>query len=157
MAVAVGAQAPDLSLQDQHGRTVRLSDHRARGDRPGSPVLLVFYPHAFSGTCTGELQELRDRAAAFDEAGAQVLGCSVDSLYAQRAFAEQEGFGFPLLADFWPHGAAARAFGVLDEERGRAVRGTFLVDRAGILRWSVVNPVHEARDTDAYLKALARL
>ncbi|MCA1222910.1 peroxiredoxin [Streptomyces sp. 8L] len=154
MAVAVGATAPDFTLQDQHGRTVRLSDFRGPD---GRPVVLVFYPHAFSGTCTGELQELRDRADAFAERGAQLLGCSADSVYAQRAFAESEGIEFPLLADFWPHGGAARAYGVLDEERGRAVRGTFVIDTAGVVRWSVVNPVHEARDTDAYLKALAEL
>jgi peroxiredoxin len=154
MAVTVGATAPDLTLQDQHGRTVRLSDFRGPD---GHPVVLVFYPHAFSGTCTGELQELRDRAGAFETRGAQLLGCSVDSVYSQRAFAESEGIDFPLLADFWPHGAAARGYGVLDEQRGRAVRGTFVIDTAGVVRWSIVNPVHEPRDSDDYLKALAEL
>ncbi|MCF3963458.1 peroxiredoxin [Streptomyces fuscigenes] len=154
MAVAVGATAPDLTLQDQHGRTVRLSDFRGPG---GRNVVLVFYPHAFSGTCTGELQELRERAGAFEERDAELLGCSTDSVYAQRAFADGEGIEFPLLADFWPHGAAARAYGVFDEERGRAVRGTFVIDTAGVVRWSIVNPVHEARDSGAYLKALAEI
>ncbi|MBP0458369.1 peroxiredoxin [Streptomyces montanisoli] len=154
MAVEAGAQAPDFSLQDQHGQTVRLSDFRGQG---GRHVVLVFYPYAFSTTCTGELQELRDRADAFADAGAQLLACSADSVHALRAYAEQERIAFPLLADHWPHGAVARAYGVLDEERGRAVRGTFVIDTSGTVRWSVVNPVHRARDSDDYVRALSRL
>lgn len=85
----------------------------------------------------------------------QVLAVSVDSMFSQRAWADQEGFTFPLLSDFWPHGEVARAYGVLDEDRGLALRGTFIIDGEGIVRWKVVNPIGSARDLDEYRKALA--
>ena len=72
-------------------------------------MVIVFYPFAFSGICTGELCEIRDNLAVFEYADAEVLAVSVDSKFALRAYAEQEGYGFSLLADFWPHGAVARA------------------------------------------------
>src|SRR5260370_466781 len=74
-----------------------------------------------------------------------------------RAWAEEENFQFGLLADFWPHGAVAREYGVLDEDRGVALRGTFVIDKAGIVRWKVVNPIPQARDIADYQKALAAL
>lgn len=136
--------APDFELQDQHGTPVRLSDFRGR------KVVLVFYPLAFSGVCQSELSALRD----FD-ADAQILTVSVDSIFTHRAWADQEGYAFPLLSDFWPHGQVARAYGVFDETKGLARRGTFIVDGEGMIRWSVVNPIGEARDVADYLKALA--
>lgn len=142
--VAVGAQAPDFELQDQHGTPTRLSDLRGR------KVVLVFYPLAFSGVCQSELAALRDLSA-----DAQVLAVSVDSVFAQRAWADREGYAFPLLSDFWPHGQVARAYGVFDEERGHARRGTFVIDGEGVIRWSVVSPIGQARDVAAYIKALA--
>ncbi|MFG1942632.1 peroxiredoxin [Nonomuraea sp. NPDC048826] len=140
----VGAAAPDFELQDQHGSPVRLSQFRGRR------VVLVFYPLAFSGVCHGELAALRDF-----QADAQLLTVSVDSLFAHRAWADQEGYAFPLLSDFWPHGQVARAYGVFDEAKGFAHRGTFIIDGEGVIRWSVVNPIGEARDVADYLKALA--
>jgi mycoredoxin-dependent peroxiredoxin len=168
MAIEVGALAPDFELKDNHGRTVRLSDVQGagaqRGDgenvgegENGRNVVLVFYPYAFSSTCTGELQELRDALPAFAESGTQLLAVSCDSLHTLRVFAEQEDIPFPLLADHWPHGEVARAYGVLDERRGCALRGTFVIDRAGLVRWSVVNPVSRPRDLDDYLTALKHL
>jgi peroxiredoxin len=154
MAVEVGATAPDFELKDQHGRTVRLSDHWGPD---GKRVVLVFYPYAFTGTCTGELQALRDAADTFVNDDTQLLACSADSIHSLRVFAEQEGLEYPLLADYWPHGEVARAYGVLDEKKGCAVRGTFIMDREGIVRWSVVNAIPDARDTDDYVKALAAL
>ncbi len=142
--VAVGAQAPDFELQDQHGTPVRLSDLRGR------KVVLVFYPLAFSGVCQSELAALRDFPAE-----AQVLTVSVDSVFAQRAWADREGYTFPLLSDFWPHGQVARAYGVFDEVKGHARRGTFVIDGEGVIRWSVVNPIGTARDVAAYIRALA--
>lgn len=150
-APAVGAPAPDLTLPDTHGTPVTLSQLR------GTPVALVFFPFAFSGICTGELCELRDNIAAFDEAGVRLLAVSCDPMFTQRAFAEQEGYTFDLLSDFWPHGAAARAYGVFDEGTGHALRGSFLVDAQGVLRWSVVNPRGQARPLAAYREALAGL
>ncbi|RDG38963.1 peroxiredoxin [Streptomyces corynorhini] len=155
MAIEVGAAAPDFTLKDNHGRTVRLSDLRAPGEARN--VVLVFYPFAFTGVCTGELSALRDRLSAFVNDDTQLLAVSNDSIHTLRVFGEQEGLEYPLLSDFWPHGEVSRAYGVFDEEKGCAVRGTFLVDKAGVVRWRVVNDLPDARDPDEYLKALAAL
>lgn len=146
-----GDRAPDFTLADTHGSPVRLSDLR------GTPVLLVFVPFAFSGTCTGELAELRDNLALVDDAGARLLVVSCDPVHALRAWAEQEGFPFDLLSDFWPHGAVASAYGVFDPERGRPERVSVLVGAEGTVRWTVVSPAGRARDLDGYRQALAAL
>ncbi|MEV0383995.1 peroxiredoxin [Nonomuraea sp. NPDC050643] len=143
--LGVGALAPDFGLQDQHGTPVSLAQFR------GTKVVLVFYPLAFSGICHGELSALRDRPIE----GAQLLTVSVDSMFTHRAWADREGYTFPLLSDFWPHGQVARAYGVFDESKGFAQRGTFIIDGEGVLRWSVVNPISSARDVADYVKALA--
>jgi peroxiredoxin len=126
-------------------------------DLRGKPVLLVFFPFAFSGICTSELCELRDNIEEFEHAGVTVLGISCDATHALRAWSEQQGFTFGLLSDFWPHGETARAFGVLDENHGLALRGSFLIDADGLVRWSVVNPPGQARDFEGYRAALAAL
>ena len=148
---AAGEQAPDFELLNQFGEPVRLSDLRGRS------VVLVFYPFAFSGICTGELCELRDNLGLFEDADAVVLGVSVDSKFAQRAYAEKEGYAFDLLADFWPHGAVASRYGVFDAESGMARRGTFIIDAGGTVRYVVVNPRGQARDFTEYRAALAGL
>jgi peroxiredoxin len=147
----LGELAPDLSSVDTHGTPVRLTDLR------GTPVVLVFVPFAFSGTCTGELCEFRDNIEMFDAAGVRLLVVSCDATFSLRAWKEQEGYTFDLLTDFWPHGEIARAYGVFDDERGLAIRGSFLIDAAGVLRWALVNPRTQARDLDAYRTALALL
>ncbi|NEA23110.1 peroxiredoxin [Actinomadura bangladeshensis] len=154
MAVEVGDEAPDFELKDQHGTPVRLSDFR--GERK---VVLVFYPLAFSGVCTGELSRLRDefQDVAGEAGDVQVLAVSVDSMFALRAWSDQEKFWFPLLADFWPHGGTARRYGVFDEAKGLALRGTFVIDTEGVVRWKVVNAIPDARDIDEYREALAGL
>jgi len=149
---AVGTVAPDFELVDQHGTPVRLSSFRGARD-----VLLVFYPWSFSRTCTGELCVLRDDLASFQNDDAQLLAISIDSKHVQRQFAEYEGFEFPLLADFWPHGEVARRYGVFDEVKGAALRGTFVIDRLGIVRWSVVHGIPDARDAHEYRRVLAEL
>lgn len=149
--VAVGDDAPDFTLQDTHGTPVTLSALR------GGPVLVVFFPFAFSGICTGELCELRDNLEEFEDARVTLLAVSCDPMFALKAWAEREGFGFDLLSDFWPHGEVARAFGVFDVEHGLAVRGSFLVDADGIVRWAVVNPRGQRRDLGGYREALALL
>lgn len=150
MAVHVGDPAPGFTLVNQRGEAVTLSDLRGR------KVVLVFYPFAFSPLCTGELCDLRDRRGEFDD-DTVLLGVSVDTKHALRVFAEQEGLGFDLLSDFWPHGAVAQAYGVFLPERGMATRATFVLDREGIVRWSVVNGPGETRDPDAYRAALAEI
>jgi peroxiredoxin (alkyl hydroperoxide reductase subunit C) len=149
---AVGSEAPDFTLPDQHGAPTTLSS--LRGDRA---ALVVFYPFAFSSICTGELTGLRDDLDSFQNDEVQLLAVSCDPVHAVRAWSDDQGFGFPLLSDFWPHGAVASSYGVFDEERGRADRGTFLVDPRGVVRWSVVNHPGEARDLGAYRAAIAAL
>jgi peroxiredoxin len=150
--VEVGEPAPDFELSDQHGQRVRLSSFRGR-----EAVLLVFYPFAFTRVCGGELRVLEAVHADLAARGVTLLAVSVDSMYAQRVFAEREGFTFPLLADFWPHGAVASAYGVLHEDAGVARRGSFLVDIEGTVRWAVLNEIPYARDIDEMTKAVAAL
>ena len=150
MPIEVGAIAPDFVLKNQNNQEVRLSDFR--GDKS---VLLVFYPLAFTGTCQGELRQIQDHLDDFANDAVQVLTVSVDSPYSHKIWASQEGYEFPLLADFWPHGAVAQAYGVFDDEKGFANRGTFLIDRDGVLRFAEMNGPGQARDQDAWRKALA--
>jgi peroxiredoxin len=139
-------------LKDNHGRTVSLSGFRGEKN-----VVLLFYPFAFTGVCMGELRALRDALPAFVNDDTQLLAVSCDSIHTLRVFAEQEGLEYPLLSDFWPHGEAARAYGVFDEEKGCAVRGTFVVDKEGVVRWIIVNGLPEARDLNDYVKVLDTL
>ncbi len=152
MTIEVGVEAPDFALKDQNNQEVRLSDFRGQKN-----VLLVFYPLAFTGTCQGELCEVQDHLSTYQTDDAQVLAISVDSPFSHKVWADQRGFDFPLLADFWPHGAVARAYGVFNDERGTAHRGTFLVDKSGIVRFAEMDPAGRARDQDAWRKALADL
>ncbi|WP_217614091.1 redoxin domain-containing protein [Cellulomonas sp. GbtcB1] len=145
----VGAAAPALTLPDAHGAPVAVGGPSAR------PVLLVFVPFAFSRVCTAELTELQ--AHLPELAGVDVRAVSCDPAPSLRAWAEQGGYTFPLLSDFWPHGAAARAYGVLDEVDGYARRGSFLLDTAGVLRWSVESAAGVARPVAAYREAVAGL
>jgi peroxiredoxin len=155
MAVSVlpeiGDTAPDFELVNQHGEPVRLSEFRGRN------VVVVFYPFAFSGICTGELCEIRDNLSVFEDSNATVLAVSVDSKFTLRAYAEKEGYGFDLLADFWPHGGVASLYGVFDPNSGMAQRGTFIIDADGVIRYVVVNPRGQARDLAGYRTALAGL
>lgn len=146
---AIGSAAAGFSLPDQHGRTVSLADFHGR-----KSVVLVFYPFSFTGVCAGELQALQAQSEAFGRLDAEILAVSCDSMHTQRVFSDQEGLDFPLLSDFWPHGAAARAYGVFAEDKGCALRGTFVIDPAGTVRWSVVNALPDARDLHEYVKAL---
>jgi mycoredoxin-dependent peroxiredoxin len=150
MAVEVGDSAPDFELKDQHGTPVRLSDHQGRQN-----VVLVFYPLAFSGVCQGELCSIRDELPTIGGEDTQVLAVSVDSAFSHRAWADQQNYQFPLLSDFWPHGEVAKAYGVFDDKMGVATRGTFIIDKTGVVRWKVVNAIPDARDLDEDRKALA--
>jgi len=152
MAVEIGDEAPDFELSDQHGTPVRLSSFRGTKN-----VVLVFYPLAFSGVCSGELCGLRDDFPEVTRDDVELLTVSVDSTFKHRAWADAENFGFGLLSDFWPHGDVAKAYGVFNDERGVAVRGTFVIDKGGVVRWKVVNPIPQARDIADYQKALAAL
>ena len=147
---AVGSRAPDFETQNQYGEPVRLSDYAGRRD-----VVLVFYPYAFSQVCTSELTALRDRPSLLD--AAEFLAISCDPMFTLRAYADAQNLNFNLLTDFWPHGTIASTYGVFAPDRGCALRGTFVIDRTGVIRWSVLNPIPEARNLDDYAEALASL
>jgi peroxiredoxin len=152
MSIQVGEEAPDFELKDQNGQLRRLSDHRGTKN-----VMVVFYPLAFSGICTGELCQLRDDLVSFDNDDTATLAVSVDSPYVLKAFADREGYKFGLLSDFWPHGGVARTYGVFNDERGFAIRGTFIVDKQGIVRYTTVHQASEPRNPEEYRRALAAL
>jgi len=149
MSLIIGDQAPDFSLVNQHGETVTLSQFRGV-----KPVVIVFYPLSFSGICTGELCELRDDIAKFERAGVELLAISVDSKFVQKRFAEQEGYQFSVLADFWPHGAVADSFGVFMPENGFANRATFVIDKDGNLAAKFITAPGQARAVSDYDRAL---
>ena len=152
MTLSIGSAAPDFELSDQHGEKVSLSSFKGKKN-----VVVLFIPFAFTGTCTGELCALRDDLAPFQNENVQLLAISCDSMFTQRIFAEQEGYKFPVLADFWPHGAAAKAYGIFNEELGCAMRGTFIIDKEGILRWQVINGLGDARNIADYKAAISAL
>ncbi len=152
MTLSIGTAAPDFELSDQNGNKVSLSSFKGKKN-----VVLLFIPFAFTGTCTGELCAMRDDLSSFQNENVELLALSCDSMFTQRIWAEKEGYNFPVLADFWPHGAVATAYGIFDAERGCAVRGTFIIDKEGIVRWSVVNGLADARSNDDYKAALAAL
>ncbi len=151
MTLTIGQAAPDFELVNQHGEKVSLASFKGE-----KAVVLLFYPFAFSGTCTGELCALRDDLSAFQNEEVQLLAISCDHMYSQRAFADQEGYKFPVLSDFWPHGAVSKAYGVFEESKGCAIRGSFVIDKNGILRWQVNNG-WVARNIDDYKAAIAAL
>ena len=152
MAVHVGDQAPDFELPDSEGGTTRLSDFRGRKN-----VLLVFYPLAFSPVCTTEFCALRDVNTDIADDDTEVIGISVDSRHALREWKKAEGYRNVFVSDLWPHGAVAKAYGTFNEERGTAFRGTFLIDKHGILRWGAVPESNDARDQSAWRAAIAAL
>ena len=151
-APEVGTRAPDFTLKDQNNQAVTLSSFR--GDRA---VLLVFYPFAFSGVCTGELCAVRDDLADFQNDDVQILAISTDHPYALKAWSESQGFDFPLLSDFWPHGATAQTYGVFNEKAGMALRATFLLDADGVVTFAQVNQPGDAREQSAWKDAVGQL
>lgn len=152
MALEIGASAPEFKLKNQFGEEVALSSFKGNKN-----VVLLFYPFAFSGICTGELCGLRDDLSSFQNDNVELIAISCDAMHTQKAFAEKEGYKFSLLTDFWPHGDVAKKYGVFNDERGCAIRGTFIIDKSGVLRWSVVNSLGDARNLVDYKEALAKL
>ena len=153
MPVAVGTEAPDFELPASTGDKVTLSSFRGEKN-----VVIVFYPFTFTGVCRGELCELRDDLTSFESAGVQVLAISCDSVHAQRKWAEEEGFGFPVLSDFWPHGEVARAYGVFNDALGCANRHSFVIDTNGIVVATFASAdLRTPRQRAEYESALAKL
>jgi len=149
MSLSIGQVAPDFSARNQHGETIQLEQLR------GQPVVLIFYPWAFSGICTGELRVLRDASEQFSRVGARLVAISCDAMFTLRAFADAEDLEFDLLTDHWPHGGIALRYGVFDDQAGCALRGTFVIDTDGIIRWSVVNQIGEPREVADLAASLA--
>lgn len=152
LPLAPGDQASRFALNDHYGAAISLHEVLAR-----SHAALVFFPFAYSGICTGELQEIRDDLGAFQGQGVEVFAISCDPMYALRAWADAHGYFFPLLSDFWPHGTASRAYGVFDESSGCARRGTFLVERGGTIRHAQVGELGVRRDFSELRTAIAEL
>jgi peroxiredoxin (alkyl hydroperoxide reductase subunit C) len=152
MAVETGAQAPEFTLKDQNKQDVALSSFRGQ-----KSVLLVFYPFAFSSICTNELRQVRDNLSQYQNDQVQILAVSTDPTFSLKAFADAEGYEFPLLSDFWPHGELATTYGVFNETPGMANRGTFLIDTEGVVRFSEVNAPGEPRDQADWQRALQQL
>jgi peroxiredoxin len=141
VAIETGSEAPEFDLEVDSETRVRLSDFRGRRN-----VLLVFHPFAFTPVCEEEARDLQENLPAFESAETDVVLVSCDSAPARQAWKKALGLTYMLAADFWPHGEAARAYGVFDEARGAAIRGTFLIDKEGIVVWRLVNQTDERRD-----------
>lgn len=152
MALEIGSLAPDFELPNQFGEHVRLSDFR--GIRP---VALVFFPLAFSSTCTNELCALQENLTLFADHRVELIAISVDSKAALRSFADAKGYDFTFLADFWPHGAVSKEYGVFLDRKGFANRATFVIDLDGRIRASIITEPGTARDISEYRTALDRL
>jgi peroxiredoxin (alkyl hydroperoxide reductase subunit C) len=152
VTVGVGSPAPDFTLKDQNGQPVTLSSYRGVKN-----VLLVFFPLAFTGICQGELDYVRDHLPVFDNDAVATLAISVGPPPTHKIWATQSGFLFPVLADFWPHGAVAQSYGVFNADAGIANRGTFVIDREGIVRFAECKEPGEARDQAVWVQALAAL
>ncbi len=146
MAIAVGQEAPDFTLNNEDGEQVTLSELR------GAPVVLVFYTFDFSGICTGELCEIRDDYSEWMDLGAQVYGVSRDSHFSHAAYKEQHGLPYSLLAD--TKGEAAKAYDTWNEGLWAAERLTVVIDKDGAIAHLVKNPILEARDHSAIAEAI---
>ena len=153
MSVEIGDEAPDFELPSHTGDTVRLSDLRGK-----KPVALVFYPFTFTGVCEGELCRLRDDYAEFEKAGVEILAVSCDTKPAQKLWAEQQGWTFPTLSDFWPHGEVSKAYGVFDDKLGAARRATFVIDTNGKVVDKFESPdLATPRPAERYAEAVSKL
>lgn len=147
-----GTPAPDFSLRSTVGDPVTLESLK------GSPATLVFVPFAFTGVCEGEVCEIRDDLSMFESAGAKVFAITCDSSPTQKKWAAEQGLTFPLLADFWPHGAASTAFGVFNEQLGCANRATFVLDAEAMIVASFQSAgLGTPRSKADYEAALAKL
>jgi mycoredoxin-dependent peroxiredoxin len=148
----VGTPAPDFTLRDQNQQRVTLSSYR--GDKN---VLLVFFPLAFTGICQGELDLMRDQLPEFENDDSVALTISVGPPPTHKIWSTQSGFTFPVLSDFWPHGEVSQAYGVFNDQAGYPNRGTFVVDRSGIIRFAEMMEPGQARDQRLWTEALKAL
>ncbi|AKS33560.1 peroxiredoxin [Mycolicibacterium goodii] len=153
--LGVGTPAPDFTLRDQNNRPVTLSDYRT-GEHPRD-VLVVFFPLAFTGVCEGELGAIRDQLPRYENDDSAVIAISVGPPPTHKIWSIESGFTFPVLSDFWPHGKVARNYGVFNEDAGYPNRGTFVVDRSGIIRFAEMMEPGQVRDQKVWTAALQAL
>jgi mycoredoxin-dependent peroxiredoxin len=132
--IGTGSEAPDFDLEVRKPERVRLSDFRGKRN-----VLLVFHPFAWTAICEEEALDLQANLPSFESADTEVILVSCDAPASRQAWREKLQLGYTLASDFWPHGQAAKAYGVFNEETGGPVRGTFLIDKTGVVVWSLVN------------------
>lgn len=149
--VSVGDRIPEFTSKNQQGEEV------SPATLAGSPALLVFFPFAFSGVCTGELCEIRDNFSDFNNLGVRVVGVSCDPAPALATWAKTENYEFDVASDFWPHGEISQKFGVFHEGIGAAERGSFLIDAQGIVRWIVKSDLGQGRSIEDYKTAIAEM
>ena len=138
--IETGSRAPDFDLEVDPSTRARLADYVGRRN-----VLLVFHPRAFTPVCDEEALDLEENAGAFEAAETDVLLVSCDTAPARQAWKRQLKLSYTLASDFWPHGAAAKAYGVFNEANGTSLRGTFLIDKNGVVVWSLVNDADTRR------------
>jgi peroxiredoxin len=150
--LSVGTLAPGFTLRDQNQQPVTLSGYRGAKN-----VLLVFFPLAFTGICQGELDRLRDHLPEFENDDSAALAISVGPPPTHKVWASESGFTFPVLSDFWPHGEVSRAYDVFNDVAGISNRGTFVVDRSGIIQFAEMKQPGEARNQRLWADALAAL
>jgi peroxiredoxin len=148
-ALPVGSRAPDFELQGTPQQSFKLSNAL----KETRFVVLAFFPLAFSSVCGDQMTLYQEFVEEFERLGARVVGISVDSRYAQQAFAEAKGIAFPLLADFHPKGAVAEQYGVMRDD-GVAERALFIVDSDGVVRYSYVSEPRKNPGADGLLEAL---
>ena len=146
--IEAGSPAPEFTLRDQDGNSVSLADYRGR------TVVLVFYPADFSRVCTDQLSVYQEVLPQLEEAGAQLVGISVDGAFCHKAFREHQGLTIPLLADFHPKGEVAKAYGVWSEEHGVASRALVMVGPDGLVQWSYMSPPLEVPGANLIFDAL---
>lgn len=145
----VGQVAPDFTLKNQDDEDVSLSDYRGKQN-----VVLVFYVGAFSSICDGEFRGLTANAGRYDASDAAIIGISTDTKWTLKQYKEANGFPATFLSDFWPHGAVAQQYGVFFDPLGVATRGTFVIDKNGVIQGKTVNEPLNARDEDGNFAAL---
>lgn len=152
MPAQVGAPAPAFSLLNQDRNTVSLDDFR------GKKTVIVFVPWPFTTICDAEVCTIRDSLATLDALDAHVLIITCHAVSVTKKWSDENGFTFPVLSDFWPHGTVAREFGTFNEKVGIANRMSFVLDSDGIVR-SIINSgsLGTARESAAYIDALSEI
>jgi peroxiredoxin len=150
-ALPPGTPAPEFTLHSTPDQSVSLSEFR------GQPVILAFYPADWSPVCGDQMTLYNQVLPEFQRLGAELLGISVDGIWSHLAFAKDRNLHFPLLSDFEPKGAVAKAYGVYRAQEGTSERALFVIDKDGIIRWSHVSPVSINPGADGILTALESL